>query len=144
MFIDCDNIRLIEKAYGGNSSKKLAVSYNNENYLLKFPTSLKCKDIINSALSYSHSPLSEYVGSHIYSLLGFPTHQTFLGTKNNRIVVLCKDFLDETSMLIELKEWFTTDDSSVSYDSSFNDPDKQLRRRTPPAAETGEVEKEDA
>lgn len=126
MFIDCDNIRLIEKAYGGNSCEKLAVSYNNENYLLKFPNSLKNKDIRNSSLSYSHSPLSEYVGSHVYSLLGFPTHQTFLGTKKHRIVVLCKDFLDETSMLMELKKWFTTDDSSRSYGSSFNDIGKQI------------------
>ena len=44
------------------------------------------------AISYTTSPLSEYLGSHIYNILGFDVHQTLLGIKKDKIVVACKDF----------------------------------------------------
>ena len=44
------------------------------------------------AVSYTTSPVSEYIGSHIYQSMGFPVHETKLGTYQNKVVVACKDF----------------------------------------------------
>lgn len=53
------------------------------------------------SISYTTSPLSEFLGSHIYELLGIDTHETFLGYKNGKIVVACKDFLKSTEEIID-------------------------------------------
>lgn len=73
-----------------HAGQKLGIIYNNENWLLKFPKSTK--NFSDVELSYSTSPLSEYIGSHIYEVLGIPVHKTLLGKKDNKIVVACKDF----------------------------------------------------
>ncbi len=36
--------------------------------------------------------MSEYLGSHLYELLGIPVHQTALGYRKGKIVCACKDF----------------------------------------------------
>jgi len=40
----------------------------------------------------SLTPLSEFLGSHIYAILGYPVHETLLGYRKGKIVVACKDF----------------------------------------------------
>lgn len=46
----------------------------------------------NINLSYSNSPVCEYIGSKIYELIGMPVHNTILGVRNEKIVVACEDF----------------------------------------------------
>ena len=54
----------------------------------------------NVTISFTTSPLSEYVGSHIYQLLGYTAHNTMLGYYFNKelckkqIVVACEDFTE--------------------------------------------------
>ena len=43
-------------------------------------------------ISYSTAPLSEYIGSHVYSILGFPVHETFLGYRVERYTILGGSF----------------------------------------------------
>jgi len=52
-------------------------------------------------LSYSTTPLSEYLGSHIYESIGLETHETRLGFANGKIVVACKDFLGSNETIID-------------------------------------------
>ena len=55
--------------YGGRSGQKLGIVINNENWFLKFPKSTNgFRKKVD--MSYSTSPLSEYIGSHIYSSIG--------------------------------------------------------------------------
>lgn len=77
--------------YGGKSGQKLGVVINGENWFLKFPKSIKefRKQV---DMTYSTSPLSEYIGSHIYESIGIPVHETKLGIKDGKVVVACKDF----------------------------------------------------
>lgn len=58
--------------------------------MLKFPQNVR--DIERLQISYTNSPVSEYIGSHIYDILGLPVHETRLGLYNGKVVVLCKDF----------------------------------------------------
>lgn len=88
---DFNNLKESGIRYGGNAGNKLGVIINDENWFLKFPKSTK--DLIRKTdISYTTSPLSEYIGSQIYKTIGIPVHDTMLGIKNNKVVVACKDF----------------------------------------------------
>ncbi len=43
----------------------------------------------NIEIKYSTSSLSEFIGSHIYRILGYPVHETQLGYDEDMLVVLC-------------------------------------------------------
>ncbi|MDO4198261.1 MAG: CtkA family protein [Erysipelotrichaceae bacterium] len=91
------------KLYGGNAGRKLGIVIDGENWLLKFPkTTRNLKTKVN--LSYTTSPLSEYIGSHVYELLGYDVQKTLLGLKDGKLVVACKDFTDSSHELKEFRE----------------------------------------
>lgn len=94
-----DNCSVTDKSYGGHSGSKMGILINNENYLLKFPKSTKSMNA--PLISYTTSPLSEYLGSHIYESIGIDTHKTILGILNSKLVVACKDFLGNTEEIID-------------------------------------------
>jgi len=87
--------------YGGTAGRKMGITYNGREYLLKFPGNLKEKQMKNINLSYSNSPVCEYIGSKIYELIGLPVHNTVLGVRNEKIVVACEDFLADGDRLYE-------------------------------------------
>lgn len=90
--------------YGGLSGNKAAIVFNDENWFLKFPKSMR--DFRVPASSYTTSPLSEYIGSHIYSSLGIPVHETQLGAMDGKAVVACKDFrYDGRQRIFDLEEY---------------------------------------
>jgi hypothetical protein len=76
------------------SEKKITMLYNDEIYMIKFPDPVREK---NNALSYMNNQFSEHIGCRVFSVCGFTTQETVLGSytdKNgkNKIVVGCKDF----------------------------------------------------
>ena len=92
MMIDFTHLPTKKKAYGGANGSKLSVIYNNELYMLKLPMhALK-----NPNLSYTNSCTSEYLGCHIFNMLGVKAQETLLGNFEYhgkvRTVVACKDF----------------------------------------------------
>jgi len=90
--IDFTKCRQLKKSYGGANGNKISVIYNNEIYMLKFPT--KAKN--NKEMLYSNCCISEYLGSHIFNMLGVKAQETILGkykfNGKNKLVVACKDF----------------------------------------------------
>lgn len=86
-------------SYGGHGGSKRGIIIDNERWFLKYPKSTKSMDV--EGLSYSTTPLSEYLGSHIYESLGIETHETKLGFANGKIVVACKDFLNSNETIID-------------------------------------------
>jgi len=93
--IDFTKCKQLQKAYGGANGNKLSIIYNKKIYMLKFPS----KQTKNPNLSYTNSCISEYLGSHIFNMVGIKAQNTILGTfmYNNEIknVVACEDFTDE-------------------------------------------------
>ena len=69
----------------------------------------------NINLSYSNSPVCEYIGSKIYEFIGIPVHNTILGTRNEKIVVACEDFLEDGDRLYEF------DKIKVTFEPHFLD-----------------------
>ena len=69
--------------------------------MVKYPQNLS--NIRGEAPSYSTSPLSEYLGSHIYETFGYDVHKTILGIRNDKLVVACKDFAVNEKILLEIR-----------------------------------------
>lgn len=92
--IDFSKCKVFNKSYAGANGSKICIEYNNEKYMLKFPSAPTKK----TELSYANGCVSEYIGCHIYEMADIPVQKTILGkyNKNNKekLVVACKDFTD--------------------------------------------------
>lgn len=90
--IDFTNLPTRKKAYGGANGSKLSVVYDDDLYMLKLPM----RALKNPNLSYTNSCTSEYLGCHVFNMLGVKAQETLLGTYEYhgkiRTVVACKDF----------------------------------------------------
>lgn len=93
-----------ELNYYKGSEKKKTLIYDHKRYLVKFPDPVREK---NKKISYINNAFSEYVGSNIFSLVGFKTQNTLLGTyyykEKEKIVCACEDFTDENNALYEFE-----------------------------------------
>lgn len=87
--------------YGGQAGMKEGVTWNGQNWIIKYPKSTK--GMTGNLISYMTSPLSEYIGSHIYEILGYDVHETKLGIRDNTLVVACKDFCEYPGQLREVR-----------------------------------------
>ena len=90
--------------YGGMAGSKDGILIDGEEWMIKYPKHLS--DMAGNGLAfYSTSPLSEYLGSHIYEILGYDVHETILGERNGKLVVGCKDFapFDSGKKLLEIR-----------------------------------------
>ena len=92
--IDFTNCKQITgRAYNGANGKKIAIEYENNLYMLKFPPSGAQK---KTELSYINSCISEHIASSIFNMIGVTAHETILGTfeigGKTKIVCACRDF----------------------------------------------------
>ncbi len=90
-FTGCSKI--LGRAYNGANGKKIAIEYDGNQYMLKFPPSGERKP---TNLSYTNSCISEHIASSIFNLIGITAQETRLGTyqvgTKTKIVCACKDF----------------------------------------------------
>ena len=95
------NLPIKKKAYGGANGSKLSVIYNDELYMLKLPMHASK----NPNLSYTNSCTSEYLGCHIFNMLGIKAQETLLGTYKYhdkvKAVVACKDFTSPGVVILD-------------------------------------------
>ena len=98
------------KYYGGKNGSKICIVYNNQDYMLKFP-SLNDND---AKQTYANNCISEYVACKIIKSLGFKVQDTILGTYNlngnTKVVVACKDF---TSLGVVLRQFAELKNSQI-------------------------------
>lgn len=99
--------------YGGNSGSKEGILFDGARWMVKYPQHTR-RLSVNTERSYNSSPVSEYIGSHIYHILGIPVHETILGFRDNHIVVACKDLCDDSHQLIEFRQLKNTHSRELS------------------------------
>ncbi|MDE6891880.1 MAG: CtkA family protein [Lachnospiraceae bacterium] len=87
--------------YGGAAGNKEGILFKGELWLVKYPKNIRGLQNTGGA-SYSTAPLSEYIGSRIFDILGYDVHRTFLGERNDKLVVACKDFAIQ-DILLEIR-----------------------------------------
>lgn len=97
--LNFNNYELSGITYGGHGGSKKGIIIDNEKWFLKYPKTTKSMENVN--LSYTTTPISEYLGSCIYESIGIDTHKTKLGIANNKIVVACKDFLNDNEIIFD-------------------------------------------
>ena len=87
--------------YGGAAGSKDGIIIENENWMVKYPKSTR--SIPDADVSYTTAPVCEYLGSHVYQILGYEAHETILGIRHGKFVVACKDFTDDKTILAEIR-----------------------------------------
>lgn len=99
-FTNCPKI--IGRAYNGANGKKIAVEYNGQPYMIKFPPSGADRP---TELSYTNSCISEHIASSVFNLIGISAQQTMLGTYRvsnmEKIVCACLDFTADGSRFFD-------------------------------------------
>ena len=81
---DFNNCKISDRngIYGGMAGSKEGIIIDNEYWFIKYPQSTRSMQ--NVELSYTSSPISEYLGSHIFRVLGYDVHETLLGIRNDK------------------------------------------------------------
>ncbi len=111
------------KTYTGANGSKIAVVYNDELYMLKFPV----PPSRSREMSYTNGCISEYIGSHIFNIIGIPAQETVLGTfkkkGNEKVVVACRDFTTEDTVLQDFASLKNTiiDSENNGYGTELSD-----------------------
>ena len=81
---DFSSYKVDEDVFYSGVEKKLQVRINGNRYIMKFQK--------NSQMGLIYNHVSEFLGSHIFELLGIPVQYTELGTYEGKNVVLVKNF----------------------------------------------------
>ena len=101
--------------YGGNAGRKIGLVWRDDDWLVKFPK------LHGGVPSYTTTPLSEWLGSHVYGMLGIPVHETVLGIRDGRVVCACRDFTLPDSTLVsfhDLRNSLSDDEPGFTEDAS--------------------------
>ncbi len=85
--------------YTGSDRKDGLISPDGHRYLIKYAAMHTGQNDMDT--SYVNNVLSEYLSSHILQIIGYPVHNTFLATRNQQLVVACKNFVPDDMELIE-------------------------------------------
>lgn len=112
--IDYTNNKLSGITYGG-SEKKVGIMIYNSPYMLKFQK--------KTPFGTRYNTISEYLGSHIYQMLGFNCQDTFLGTYKGENVVACKDFVVDGYQFVPFNDVgeSTIEEDKEQYQYSYED-----------------------
>ena len=89
--------------YTGSDRKDGLISPDGHRYLIKYATQHTRQNDMDT--SYVNNVLSEYLSSHILQIAGYPVHDTFLATRNDQLVVACKNFVPADMELIEFGQY---------------------------------------
>jgi hypothetical protein len=90
-------------SYGGVAGDKDGIIFKGEPWIVKYPKPTLGMTKIEKLSPLALTPISEYLGSHIYGILGYPAQETLLGFRKGFLVVACKDFCDEETRLFEMR-----------------------------------------
>lgn len=126
MIFDFNEVKESGKLYGGHAGDKLGIVLDGEEWFLKFPKSTKSMSRVE--ISYTTAPLSEYIGSHIYEILGYDVHKTELGIYKDMLVVVCKDFETSGKRFFEYREIQNHYNKELrkALDESFSSSDSEI------------------
>ncbi len=122
-----DQLELSGRRYGGNAGAKTGVIFDDEFWFIKFPKNIR--NLNNVQISYTTSPISEYIGSQVYKSIGIPVHETVIGEYKGKIVVACRDFCQKVGERLDEYESIKNDyvegleDKISSLSSSGNGSD---------------------
>lgn len=112
-----------QKFYSG-SEEKIGISIGSTDYILKFQKP--------SETGLLNNTICEYIGCHVFQMLGMNVQRTFLGTYEGRNVVALEDFITAGQQFVPFNE---VGDSSLEHDRetyqySYADVMRMLQENT--------------
>ena len=118
--MDFSRYKRSELYYGG-SERKIGIVVNNKEYMLKFQK--------NTVFGRRNNHISEYLGSHIFSMLGFDVQETYLGYYQGEAVVACKNFIGKDEQFVPFNDVgeSTLEQDKEQYQYSYEDIMQMLR-----------------
>ena len=93
---DFSNYEIDKDVFYSGAERKAQLIINGNRYIMKYQK--------NSEIGKIYNHISEYLGSHIFELLGIPVQETILGTYKGENVVLLKNFCDNGEMLVHFND----------------------------------------
>lgn len=111
--------------YGGSERKEAILVPNGGGrpceYMLKFRK--------RTPFGMRNNHLSEYLGSRIFEVLGYPTQKVFLGLRHGEEVVACKSFVADGKQFVPFNDVgeSTLDEDKESYQYDYEDIMRMLR-----------------
>ncbi len=107
--------------YYGGSEKKVGLIMDGNEYMIKFQK--------RTPFGVRNNHVSEYLGSHIFELLGYPVQETRLGYYKGEQVVACKNFVHRGEQFVPFNEVgeSTLDQDRETYQYSYDDIMRMLR-----------------
>ena len=94
--IDFSKYEKTNTFYGG-TERKFGVYIGGFEYMIKFQ-----KQTNFGVKRFNH--ISEYIGSHVFELLGFEAQATYLGLYNGEQVVACKNFISGENQFVPFND----------------------------------------
>lgn len=89
--------------YSGSDRKEGLISPDGWRYLVKYAEAHT--RVNNLDTNYVNNVISEYLSSHILAILGFHVHSTFIGTRDQNLLVACENFTSSHQYLIEFGQY---------------------------------------
>ena len=107
--------------YYGGSEKKIGLIIDGNEYMIKFQK--------KTPFGVRNNHISEYLGSHIFGLLGYPVQETRLGYYKGEQVVACKNFVRQDEQFVPFNDVgeSTLDQDKETYQYSYGDIMRMLR-----------------
>ena len=93
---DYTNYKINQDVFFSGAEKKYEIMIDGFRYIMKFQK--------NSEIGLIYNHVSEYLGSHIFELVGIPVQETFLGTYKGENVVLMKNFCRDGEILVHFND----------------------------------------
>ncbi len=121
--IDFSKYKQTNTFYGG-SERKIGLDIDGYEYMIKF------RKVTPFGKRNNH--ISEYLGSHIYELLGFRVQDTYLGLYNGEEVVACKNFITNDCQFVPFNDVgeSTLEQDKEIYQYSYDDIMQMLADNT--------------
>lgn len=118
--VDFSKYKLSGKYYGG-TERKIGISIDENDYMIKFQK--------RTAFGKRNNHISEYIGSHIFELLGLDVQETYLGYYNGEEVVACRDFNSKGTQFVPFNDIgeSTLEHDRETYQYDYNDIMQMLR-----------------
>lgn len=133
--IDCSNYSINKETFFSGAEIKYELIINGFKYIMKFQKNSE------AGLTFSH--VSEYLGSHVFSLAQIPVQETVLGTYQGKNVVLLKNFCKPGETLVHFNDVgeSTLEQNKDLFQYNYDDIQKMLQENTKSTNVSGTIER---
>ena len=106
--VDFSEYPINKSVFFSGAERKEEVIIDGFRYIMKYQK--------NSEIGLVFNHVSEYIGSHVFAILGLSVQETFLGTYNGENVVLLKNFCKQGEQLVHFND---LGESTLEQDKEF-------------------------